>query len=145
MTDKLLSCPFCGDEMSSFVPSADGCARGPGLLYVTCDCGAMGAGGKTVVDAIAAWNRRSDAQLRRYAEETVRLEREAMDALLRDLRWRMDDIRDMLMKEGIGGNRIYGCDEWSTPTVNLQRAIDKIDAAIRARSEVIDDSASPIN
>lgn len=74
-------------------------------------------------------------QMRAFAEEALRLEREAKDTLLSDLRWRMDDIRDMLMQEGVGGNRIYGCDEWSTPTVNLQRAIDKIDAAIRARSE----------
>ncbi|KPV23304.1 hypothetical protein APR51_08070 [Variovorax paradoxus] len=36
----------------------------------------------------------------------------------------------MLMKEGYNGQRIYGCDEWSTPTINLQLAIDKIDEAL---------------
>lgn len=50
--------------------------------------------------------------------------------LLKDLRWRLDDIRDMLMKEGFNGQRIYGCDEWSTPTVNLATAIGVIDKAL---------------
>ena len=50
--------------------------------------------------------------------------------LLKDLRWRLDDIRDMLMKEGFDGQRIYGCDEWSTPTVNLATAIGVIDKAL---------------
>lgn len=54
-----------------------------------------------------------------------------MNELLKDLRWRLNDIRDMLMTKGIrSGTRIYGCDEWSTPTVNLQRAIEKIDDAL---------------
>lgn len=48
--------------------------------------------------------------------------------LLKDLRWRINDVRDMLMSS-FGDRRIYGCDEWSTPVVNLQRAIDKIDRA----------------
>lgn len=52
--------------------------------------------------------------------------------LLKDLRWRLDDIRDMLMKEGFNGDRIYGCDEWSTPTVNLATAIGVIDKALAA-------------
>ena len=54
--------------------------------------------------------------------------------LLKDIRWRINDVRDMLMSS-FGDNRIYGCDEWSTPTVNLQRAIDKIDRAIAAAGE----------
>lgn len=52
--------------------------------------------------------------------------------LLKDLRWRIDDVRDMLMSRGFGDERIYGCDEWSTPTVNLQTAINVIDKAIAA-------------
>jgi hypothetical protein len=56
------------------------------------------------------------------------------EALLKDLRWRLDDIRSMLMTEGRDGSSIYGCDEWSTPTVNLQLAIDKIDKATGAAS-----------
>ncbi|MCM3581804.1 Lar family restriction alleviation protein [Ralstonia pickettii] len=59
MSEQLLPCPFCNDDMSGFVPTEDGLALGPGLLYVTCDCGAMGAGGKTVAEAIEAWNRRA--------------------------------------------------------------------------------------
>jgi hypothetical protein len=51
--------------------------------------------------------------------------------LLNDLRWRINDVRDMLMSS-FGDRRIYGCDEWSTPVVNLQRAIDKIDLSIAA-------------
>ena len=54
--------------------------------------------------------------------------------LLKDLRWRIADVREMLMSSW-GGQRIYGCDEWSTPVVNLQRAIDKIDRAIAAATE----------
>jgi hypothetical protein len=48
--------------------------------------------------------------------------------LLKDLRWRIADVRETLMSSW-GDRRIYGCDEWSTPVVNLQRAIDKIDRA----------------
>lgn len=55
---------------------------------------------------------------------------QSLPALLGDLRWRINDVRDMLMKEGYNGQRIYGCDEWSTPTINLQLAIDKIDEAL---------------
>jgi len=54
--------------------------------------------------------------------------------LLKDLRWRIADVREMLMSSW-GDRRIYGCDEWSTPVVNLQRAIDKIDRAIAAATE----------
>ncbi len=57
---------------------------------------------------------------------------DARDALLKDLKWRMGDIREMLMSRGIGDQRIYGCDEWSTPTVNLAKAIELIDAAMEA-------------
>ena len=70
--------------------------------------------------------------------ETVTLEiptgktSDARDALLKDLKWRMGDIREMLMSRGIGDQRIYGCDEWSTPTVNLAKAIELIDAAMEA-------------
>ena len=56
---------------------------------------------------------------------------EARDALLKELKWRMGDIREMLMSRGIGDNAIYGCDEWSTPTVNLASAIELINAAMR--------------
>ena len=55
------------------------------------------------------------------------------ETILRDIRWRIDDIRDMLMKQNGRGDRIYGCDEWSTPVVNLQTAIAVIDAALKSQ------------
>ena len=52
-------------------------------------------------------------------------------ALLKDLRWRISDTRDQLMRSrcGAGEESLYGIDEWSTPAVNLQLAIDLIDQA----------------
>ena len=47
-------------------------------------------------------------------------------AMLDDLLWRLSDIRDDLMSTGLGG-RLYNCDEWSTPTVNLASAIKVIE------------------
>ena len=47
-------------------------------------------------------------------------------AMLDDLLWRLTDIRDDLMSRGLGG-RLYNCDEWSTPTVNLAYAIKVIE------------------
>jgi hypothetical protein len=55
----------------------------------------------------------------------------ATDDLLRDLRWRIADVREMLMSS-FGDRRIYGCDEWSTPVVNLNLAIGMLDLAIAA-------------
>lgn len=46
--------------------------------------------------------------------------------LLDDLLWRLKDIREDLMSTGLGG-RLYNCDEWSTPTVNLASAIRVIE------------------
>lgn len=51
-------------------------------------------------------------------------------AVLKDVAWRIDDIRDMLMKRNGRDEAIYGCDEWSTPTVNLATAHKVIDAAL---------------
>lgn len=41
----------------------------------------------------------------------------------KELLWRLTDIREELMRTMYDGSRQYGCDEWSTPTVNLARAI----------------------
>ena len=41
----------------------------------------------------------------------------------KDLYWRLYDIREELMRTMWDGSRQYGCDEWSTPVVNLTRAI----------------------
>jgi hypothetical protein len=46
--------------------------------------------------------------------------------MLDDLLWRLKDIREDLMSTGLGG-RLYNCDEWSTPTVNLASAIGVIE------------------
>ncbi|TXD63487.1 restriction alleviation protein, Lar family [Ralstonia sp. TCR112] len=59
VSETLKECPFCGDDMSNFVPARDGFTQGPGMHYVECDCGASGAGAKTVAEAISAWNTRA--------------------------------------------------------------------------------------
>ena len=41
----------------------------------------------------------------------------------RDMLWRLADIREELMRTMYNGSRQYGCDEWSTPVVNLTRTI----------------------
>lgn len=45
----------------------------------------------------------------------------------KDLLWRLSDIREELMRTMYDGRRLYGCDEWSTPVVNLTRAIDLLE------------------
>lgn len=57
MADELKDCPFCGSPMEVEATSAS--AIGPGKLYVICDCGARSAGGVSLGEAIAAWNRRA--------------------------------------------------------------------------------------
>lgn len=52
-------------------------------------------------------------------ERTVNKE---LAAVLKDVAWRVDDIRDMLLRRNGRDESIYGCDEWSTPTVNLATA-----------------------
>lgn len=46
---------------------------------------------------------------------------------LNDLRWRINDVQEMLASG-------YTTDEWSVPVVNLKTAIKRIDAAISAQS-----------
>jgi hypothetical protein len=61
--EMLVPCPFCNSPLDSFVQDVDeGFARGPGLVYVVCDCSAMGPGGKTRAEAIANWNRRAQLE-----------------------------------------------------------------------------------
>ena len=50
--------------------------------------------------------------------------------LLADLRWRINDIRDDLIRSRGDCGSIYGIDEWSVPAVNLQLALAKIDSAL---------------
>jgi len=52
-------CPFCRDQINALNIPNDGMHQGPGLNYVTCDCGASGPGRKTVAGALAAWNDRA--------------------------------------------------------------------------------------
>lgn len=54
--------------------------------------------------------------------------------LLSDLKWRIDDIRDNLMKRNGRDESIYGIDEWSTPAVNLSLASDKAEAFLKNTS-----------
>ena len=70
---KLASCPFCGDDQSSFGGmSEDAFASGSeGSLSVNCNCGALGPSGSTMTNAVAAWNTRT------AASEITRLRGEA--------------------------------------------------------------------
>lgn len=68
-----------------------------------------------------------------YALETIEeleKERDELKAELKDLLWRVDDIASMLKSRGVGGQRIYGCDEWSAPVSNLKTMELKIIAAL---------------
>ena len=41
------------------------------------------------------------------------------EEIAKDILWRLDDIKEMLMSRGVGDERIYGCDEWSAPIQNI--------------------------
>ena len=49
-----------------------------------------------------------------------------IEGLEKDIIWRLEDIKEMLMSKTVGGGLLYGCDEWSTPVVNLDTAIKVI-------------------
>jgi len=55
---------------------------------------------------------------------------------LADVLWRLRDIREMLMHTGFSGKSTYGCDEWSTPIVNLDSAIKRVESIQAANMEV---------
>jgi len=61
ISEKLLPCPFCKDEMESFAGLNEGAfARGSdGTFAVNCDCGAMGPAKPTMAEAVTAWNHRA--------------------------------------------------------------------------------------
>lgn len=63
---KPLPCPFCGSSMDSFAGlTEDSFAESSyGKFMINCDCGVLGPEGKTMEEAIAAWNRRTAAQRR---------------------------------------------------------------------------------
>lgn len=57
----LKSCPFCGDPMDSFAgmyPESFSQVS-DGTMAINCDCGAIGPAGRTMEEAIIAWNRRA--------------------------------------------------------------------------------------
>ena len=41
----------------------------------------------------------------------------------KEVLWRLKDIREMLKERGVDGAKLYGCDEWSVPIVNLNNVI----------------------
>ena len=43
--------------------------------------------------------------------------------LTKEILWRLNNIREILIERGVGGDRIYGCDEWSTPILNINSLI----------------------
>ena len=47
---------------------------------------------------------------------------------LDDMLWRLTDIRTQLMGRNLRDTSVYGLDEWSTPIVNLDIAIKKLEA-----------------
>lgn len=51
-------------------------------------------------------------------------------AALKDLPWRIEDIADALQSRGVGDQRIYGCDEWSTPVVNLNTMLRAVGSSV---------------
>jgi Lar family restriction alleviation protein len=60
--DRLVMCPFCGYDQSDFAGMSDGsfgkCSDG---TYSVCcsSCGCTGASGRSMIDAVNAWNRRA--------------------------------------------------------------------------------------
>lgn len=49
------------------------------------------------------------------------------ERLKKELLWRLNDIAEMLQERGVGGDRIYGCDEWSAPVKNIKAAVALIE------------------
>ncbi len=47
---------------------------------------------------------------------------------LDDMLWRLTDIRESLIYRTLIDTPVYGLDEWSTPIVNLDIAIKKLEA-----------------
>lgn len=59
-------------------------------------------------------------------------ERAELVKTLSSLRWRLDDISDSLTaRRGGDGESFYGLDEWSTPIINITRAIGIIDKVVK--------------
>ncbi len=55
--------------------------------------------------------------------------------LATDILWHLEDIKEMLMSRGVGGERIYGCDEWSVPVKNIDTMIGKLEAEIKDKKK----------
>lgn len=53
-----------------------------------------------------------------------------LEAMAKDVKWRVSDTADQLQAYGHNGDRLYGLDEWSAPIRNLAMAVDVIDAAM---------------
>lgn len=55
---------------------------------------------------------------------------ESLQKTLKDLKWRIQDTADQLQSYGMGGERLYGLDEWSVPIQNLAKAVSVIDKVL---------------
>jgi hypothetical protein len=54
-----------------------------------------------------------------------------------DLTWRLEDIAHSLQVE-VRGDRLYGLDEWSTPIVNLNSAINAANKLVAERDSALE-------
>jgi hypothetical protein len=62
---------------------------------------------------------------------TLRAENAELRKTLSSLKWRIEDISaDLTARRGGDGESFYGLDEWSTPIINLSRAVGVIDTAM---------------
>ena len=59
-------------------------------------------------------------------------ERDRMPVGIDNVLWRLREIKKELMSRGLNDKSVYGCDERSTPIVNMDIAIKKLEALMDA-------------
>ncbi len=83
-------------------------------------------------DAILAYEeRRAAPQPDKGAQAAVT---DDLSAFLKDIHWRIEDTREQLLTKRMNDESLYGIDEWSSPAINLQKVLDKLEAFVRGRS-----------